>query len=82
MNLHFISNEIIEIESDRATSTCCLNAPMGRKMKAGLPVFLTSAGHDQDQLARTEAGWRIRERGCDMTSQVFHGESPSLQPGV
>lgn len=26
MNLHFISNEILEIEGDRANSTCCFNA--------------------------------------------------------
>jgi 3-phenylpropionate/cinnamic acid dioxygenase small subunit len=81
MNLHFITNEIIEIEGDRAKSTCCFNAPMGRKTKSGSQVFLTNAGYYQDELVRTEAGWRIRERVCDMTIQIFHGESPSLQPG-
>ncbi len=73
MNLHFISNEIIEIEADRATSTCCFNAPMGRKKKDGSQLFLTNAGYYNDQLVRTDAGWRICERYCDMTIQIFHG---------
>ena len=73
MNLHFISNEIIEVDGDRAKSTCCFNAPMGRKDDKGKSTFLTNAGYYYDELVRTDAGWRIRERVCDMTIQIFHG---------
>jgi len=73
MNLHFISNEIIAVEGDRAKSTCCFNAPMGRKDAAGKSTFLTNGGYYHDELLLTEAGWRIRERVCDMTIQIFHG---------
>lgn len=73
INLHFISNEIIEVEGDRAKSTCCFNAPMGRKDEAGKSTYLTNAGYYHDELLRTDVGWRIRERLCDMTIQIFHG---------
>ena len=73
MNLHLISNEIIEVDGDQATSTCCFNAPMGRKDEAGKSTFLTNAGYYHDRLVRTPAGWRIRERVCDMTVQIVHG---------
>lgn len=73
MNLHLISNEIIEIAGDTAKSTCCFNAPMGRKKQDGSSFFLTNAGYYEDELVRTEAGWRIRKRVCDMTVQIFHG---------
>jgi hypothetical protein len=46
---------------------------MGRKQKDGSGLFLTNAGYYEDELVRTEAGWRIRERVCDMTIQIFHG---------
>jgi 3-phenylpropionate/cinnamic acid dioxygenase small subunit len=72
-NLHFISNEIIEVDGDEATSICMFNAPMGREKKDGGAFYLTNAGYYQDQLVRTDAGWRIRERVCDMTVQIFHG---------
>jgi 3-phenylpropionate/cinnamic acid dioxygenase small subunit len=73
MNLHFISNEIIEITDRTATSTCAFNAPMGRKKKDGSSVFLTNAGYYEDKLVYTDKGWRISERVCDMTIQIFHG---------
>lgn len=73
MNLHFITNEIIQIDGDTAKSTCCFNAPMGRKKKDGSGFFLTNAGYYEDELVRTEAGWRIRKRVCEMTLQIFHG---------
>lgn len=72
MNLHLISNEIIDVEGARARSTCCFNAPMGCKDEAGKSTFVTNAGYYHDELIRTEAGWRIRERVCDMTIQIFH----------
>ena len=73
MNLHLISHEIIQVEGDRANSSCCFNAPMGRKDEKGVSTFLTNAGYYHDELVRTAAGWRIRERVCDMTIQIVHG---------
>ena len=73
MNLHFITNEIIEISGDTARSTCCFNAPMGQKKEKGGQTFLTNAGYYHDDLVRTADGWRIRHRNCDMTIQIFHG---------
>ncbi len=73
MNLHIISNEIIKVTGQRATSMCCFNAPMGRKKKDGSSVFLTNAGYYEDKLILTNVGWRISERVCDMTIQIFHG---------
>ena len=73
MNLHLISNEIIDLDGDRAKSTCCFNAPMGNKDDQGKSTFLTNAGYYHDEWLRTAAGWRIRDRVCDMTVQIFHG---------
>lgn len=73
MNLHLISNEIIDLDGDRAKSTCCFNAPMGSKDNQGKSTFLTNAGYYHDDWVRTAAGWRIRERVCDMTIQIVHG---------
>lgn len=73
MNIHFISNEIIDLNGDQAKSTCCFNAPMGNKDDQGKSTFLTNQGYYHDKLVLTAAGWRIRERMCDMTIQIFHG---------
>jgi 3-phenylpropionate/cinnamic acid dioxygenase small subunit len=73
LNLHVITNEIIEITGDRAKSTCCFSAPMGRKDEAGKSTYITNAGYYHDELVRTRDGWRIRERLCDMTIQILHG---------
>jgi hypothetical protein len=71
MNLHFITNELIELNGDRATCTCCFNAPMGRKHKDGSQTVITNAGYYRDDLVRTADGWRIEHRVCDMTLQIF-----------
>ena len=41
-------------------------------------TFLTNAGYYHDELIRTDAGWRIRERVRDMTIQIFHGAGPCV----
>ncbi len=73
LNLHLISNEIIEIDGDRAESSCCFNAPMGRKNEKWPNTFITNAGYYHDNWVRTDRGWRIEERLCEMTVQIFHG---------
>ncbi len=73
MNLHFITNEIIDVNGDEATSICCFNAPMAQKDEKGHQTSLTNSGYYHDKMIRTNMGWRIKERICDMTLQIFHG---------
>jgi 3-phenylpropionate/cinnamic acid dioxygenase small subunit len=72
MNQHLISNEIITIDGQSAKSTCCFNAPMGCRNEDGKTTFITNAGYYHDELVLGDHGWRIRERVCDMTIQIFH----------
>jgi hypothetical protein len=46
---------------------------MGCQDDNGKSTFVTNAGYYHDELIRSEAGWRIRERVCEMTIQIFHG---------
>jgi len=72
INLHFISNILIDVDGDEARATCYFNAPMGRKNDDGTSTYLTNAGVYRDRLVRTADGWRIHERVCDMTVQILH----------
>lgn len=63
-NLHFISNLSIDLDGDRARSTCYFQAPMGRTDESGAQVMVTNAGHYDDELIRTARGWRIARRVC------------------
>ncbi len=74
LNLHVISNEIIEVDGDEARSTCCFTAPMARKHKDGRQTTITNSGYYRDRLVRTDDGWRIQHRDVDMTIQIFHGK--------
>jgi hypothetical protein len=69
---HFISNEIITVDGDNATSCCCFNAPMGLNIPGEPKLMMTNAGHYYDKIVRTPKGWRISERFCDMGLQIFH----------
>jgi hypothetical protein len=62
MTQHFISNTTVEFEGDRATSRTYLINPMGMpKPGGGLNIFTVGAYYN-DQLVRTDQGWRIAER--------------------
>ena len=73
INLHHITNIMAQVEGDRARCRCYFFAPMGRP-KAGGGYFaqdiVTNAGFYHDKLVRTERGWRISERVCEMTVMI------------
>ena len=71
INLHMISNISIEFPSpDVARSRCYFFAPMGRARADGAQDVISNAGYYVDTLARTSAGWRIRERLCTQTIMI------------
>jgi len=70
LNLHFISNLSIELDGDRARSTCYFQAPMGRDHDDGTQVMVTNAGRYEDELVRTAEGWRIAKRVCQQRFMV------------
>ncbi len=74
INLHCVTNLIIEIEGDEATSRCYFHAPMGRDAPDGSQLIITNAGRYLDRLIRTSTGWRILERHCDQT--IMQGNLP------
>lgn len=74
INLHIVTNLIIEIEGDEATSRCYFHAPMGRNTADGSQLIITNAGRYLDKLIRTNKGWRILERHCDQT--IMQGSLP------
>ncbi|MBN7795598.1 nuclear transport factor 2 family protein [Parahaliea mediterranea] len=71
INLHFVSNIRIDLESpDRASSRCYFMAPMGRHLEDGTQECITNAGYYLDTLVRLPEGWRIRERVCRQTVMI------------
>ena len=65
LNLHVVSNAIIDIDGDRATSRCYFHAPMGRNAPEGGQYVITNSGRYHDELIRTADGWRIVARVCE-----------------
>jgi 3-phenylpropionate/cinnamic acid dioxygenase small subunit len=74
INLHFITNLVIEVDGDTARSRCYFHAPMGRNAPDGGQYIITNAGRYHDKLVRTADGWRIVERFCDQT--IMQGNLP------
>jgi 3-phenylpropionate/cinnamic acid dioxygenase small subunit len=70
INLHHITNIMIEIDGDRGKARCYFTAPMGRVAPDGGREFITNAGFYLDEIVRTSDGWRIAARFCDMTVQI------------
>lgn len=62
---HLVSNIAIEIDGDRATSVCYLNALHATKDTPGGDVC-TVYGTYRDKLLRTDAGWRISHRELEI----------------
>ena len=58
---HIISNEVIEIDGDRARSRCYFQAQHVFRGAPGGDNFIV-AGTYEDELVRTQAGWRIERR--------------------
>ena len=59
---HFISNYVIELAGDKATSRTYLLNPMGFKNPDGSMHVFTVCGYYNDDLVRTSDGWRIAQR--------------------
>ena len=74
INLHIVTNLIIEIDGDEATSRCYFHAPMGRNAPDGSQFIITNAGRYLDRLIRTNSGWRIIARRCEQT--IMQGSLP------
>jgi ketosteroid isomerase-like protein len=58
---HLISNHQVSLDGDTATCRCYLQAQHVRKSAEAGPNFIV-AGRYQDQLVRTDQGWRISRR--------------------
>lgn len=77
INLHMISNISIEFTgANEARSRCYFFAPMCRARADGSQEIISNAGYYVDTFARTDAGWRIRNRLCTQTIMIGH-----LPPG-
>ncbi len=70
LNLHFITNLVVSLDGDRARSRCYFHAPMGRVEEDGSQLVITNAGWYDDELVRTEHGWRIAHRDCRQTIMI------------
>jgi hypothetical protein len=78
INMHDITNIMPQINGDRARCRCYFHAPMGRPKSGGgyfAQEIVINAGFYHDQLVRTDKGWRIAERVCEMTLMI--GQLPS-----
>ena len=74
---HLVGNHEIAVDGDTATHRCYLQAQHVRTAAAGGPNYLV-AGRYEDQLARTDMGWRITHRSLtvmwtDGNVAVVHG---------
>ena len=58
---HLIGNHEVVVDGDRATHRCYLQAQHVRRDAAGGPNYVV-AGRYEDELERTDRGWRIRFR--------------------
>lgn len=64
-SLHVISNVIVDLDGDRATSRCYFHVPAGRETHQGTQYTVSDSGRFIDRLIRTANGWRIVERVCE-----------------
>lgn len=62
---HFVTNPLITLSGDRATSRSLLFNTMTMEQESGLQTLLIGAWYN-DQLVRTDAGWRIAKRTQDL----------------
>jgi len=63
---HLLTNFVIEVDGDQATAlTRCYNPLQGSRPDGGRYVVHTGASYE-DQLTRTEHGWRIAQRKLNM----------------
>jgi ketosteroid isomerase-like protein len=64
---HIITNPVIELDGDRATSTCYLHAQHYMPDQRTGGNTLEIGGTYRDTLVRTADGWRIQQRELQVT---------------
>ena len=69
-SLHVISNVIVDLDGDRATSRCYFHVTAGRENREGGQYTVTDSGRFIDRWIRTANGWRIVERFCEPVVRV------------
>ena len=75
---HLVGNHEIAVDGDAATHRCYLQAQHIREAATGGPNYIV-AGRYEDQLARTDAGWRITHR--TLTVMWTDGNVAVAHPG-
>lgn len=68
---HFVTNPLIRLDGDRATSRCLLFNPMVMDRDGAAHTLFIGAWYD-DELVRTEDGWRISKRAQALA--FFHNQ--------
>lgn len=64
---HIISNPVVRLDGDRASSTCYLHAQHYMPDQRTGGNTLEVGGTYHDELVRTSAGWRIEHRRLEVT---------------
>ena len=82
---HIITNEVIELDGDRATARCYFQAQHVFTGAEGGDNFLVGGTYD-DEIVRTVDGWRIRHRTLTATwtdgnPAVFEAAAARLAAG-
>lgn len=62
MTMHFISNTTVELRGDRAEARTYVINPMGFPKEDGSLHLFTVGAYYNDELVRTDEGWRIARR--------------------
>ncbi len=62
MTVHFISNSVVTLEGSKARARTCVLNPMGFPNPDGSLHLFTVGAYYNDELARTDQGWRITQR--------------------
>jgi 3-phenylpropionate/cinnamic acid dioxygenase small subunit len=73
-NLHLITNVIVDLDGDRASSRCYFHVSIARETHDGNQYTVTDSGRFIDQLIRSANGWRIVSRVCEQI--VREGQLP------
>jgi 3-phenylpropionate/cinnamic acid dioxygenase small subunit len=62
MTQHVVCNRVIEIDGTRAKARSVFYNPMGLPQEDAANLLFFDGGYYNDQLIKTDAGWKIRER--------------------
>jgi len=68
---HFVTNPLIKLDGDKATSRCLLLNPMTMEREGGPHTLFIGAWY-VDELMRGETGWRIAKRAQELA--FFHNQ--------